>query len=176
MAMRLSDCEEELAAVKARLKVLETQLMALGTERNELQNVAQGWEAIVAQKRKQAGDVQPDTPGPSVAQPPIDEDDPSKAMDSMTFSEEDEEEEGLNKTQFVRDEILKNAQRGTTAADLKHAAVIVKLKHPPSWPYGPLQRLKKGGEIVKRKGRFYPAPVGGLQPNVGVTQPNLELG
>jgi hypothetical protein len=43
-----------------------------------------------------------------------------------------------------------------TPADLKAAAKIAGFEHPVGWPYGPLLRLKKKGEAVKRKGRFYP--------------------
>jgi hypothetical protein len=152
MAMRLIDCEEELAAVRERLKDLEAQLFALGTERNELQAVAQGWEAIVTQKRKLAG------------QSPLAIAHVESPQDHTGLQEHEEgfglnselEEEGINKTQFVRDEILRNGSKGTSAAELKKAAISAGLEHPPSWPYGPLQRLKKAGEIVKRKGRFYP--------------------
>jgi hypothetical protein len=70
----------------------------------------------------------------------------------------DEEEETENKTQFVRDQIHANVAKGMTPADLKKAAKAVGMAHPSSWPYGPLQRLKKSKEIVKRKGRFYPGP------------------
>jgi hypothetical protein len=147
MSLKLADCEEELRTAKERMKEITAALNALGSERMELDGVIQGWEAILANKRKANGEQAP----------------PPAADTSTVITEADldyrdplEEEAGENKTQFVRDQIKAHGAKGITPADLKAAADAAGIVRPVGWPYGPIQRLKKKGEIVKRRGRLYP--------------------
>ena len=153
---KLEEHEAELRDVTARLEEVQARIKNLRREEEDLVAGKQAWEAIVAMERKRM----PGSPEISViAQEPLESTTQGTDDDEMRdFDYDDaEEEEGENKTQFVRDFIQKNAAFGMTANDLKAAAANAGMKHPPSWPYGPIQRLKKKGEIVKRRGRFYPA-------------------
>jgi len=144
--MKLQEYERELEEARRRHAEITAKLKSMAQEEQEIVAVVRGWEAIVAQKRKQAGDQDA---GPAAFEPLPD------VSDSRQVGE-DEEDSGENKTQFVRDQILAHAATGMKPADLKKAADNVGMEYPQSWPYGPLQRLKKKGEIVKRRGRFYP--------------------
>jgi hypothetical protein len=153
MSITLADAERELGEAKAELDKTQAQIISLNTRASELVGVVNGWTAIIAAKRKgNKGTPEAEKPdafaGIVASLPPV----PVNEVD------DDDSEEGENKTQFVRDQIRANAAAGMSPADLKKAAKAVGMAHPPSWPYGPLQRLKKGKEIVKRKGRFYPGP------------------
>jgi len=146
MPITIAEYERELAESKAELQDVQDQMQALAAREAELTKVVQGWQAIIASKRKQSGDY-------SAPQAPSAElDAPAETFQLI----EDQEEEGENKTQFVREYVLRCSSAGTTPEELKRAAKAAGMTHPPSWPYGPLQRLKKKGEIVKRRGRFYP--------------------
>jgi hypothetical protein len=140
---QLTDYQRQLEAVSRRLHQVTNELDKLLVEQGELQRLKYAWETIINQERKQSGEdvthevliVQP------VSRPPV---------------QTEEEGEGLNKTQFVMDKIKERAAIGTTPEDLKTAARVIGMKHAPSWPYGPLQRLKKRDLITKRRGKFYP--------------------
>jgi hypothetical protein len=153
---KIEEHERELKEVTSRLEDVQGRIAVLRQEEEGLVAGKRAWEAIVAMEKKQYPMT---TVEPSVV---------VTAMDSASQSGhggetddisnyDDVEEEGENKTQFVRDFMQKNATYGVTANDLKAAAAAAGMQHPPSWPYGPFQRLKKKGEIVKRRGRFYPA-------------------
>lgn len=164
---KLEEHELELSRVTSRLDDIQARIKNLRSEEADLVAGKQAWEAIVAMERKQlvgSGSEQV----ASVAEPPVVPDkkeDTDEDMRDYDYGEED----GENKTQFVRDLMQRNAAFGVTANDLKAAAAAAGMKHPPSWPYGPIQRLKKKGEIVKRRGRFYPAN------KVNSARPNLSL-
>lgn len=143
MSTKLAEHERELAEATARLEHIIARRKALVAEEDELASVVNGWKAIVASERREHSGGSTPT-ALSV-----------KVSDSFQLNDEDEEE-NENKTQFVRDRIQERAALGTKADDLKKAAKAAGMKHPPSWPYGPLQRLKKKGEIIKRKGKYYP--------------------
>lgn len=157
MSPKLAEYEKELEESKRKLEAVNAKLRELEQEAGELTSVVRGWEAIVARERKDSGQAYfPEVPVPPKSEIPEDRSIPPGAADR--FHDVDEEEGG-NKTQFVRDHIQNNSAYGVTANDLKRAAAAIGMVHPPSWPYGPIQRLKKKGEIVKRRGKFYPAVV-----------------
>jgi hypothetical protein len=158
MSIKLAEYERELAEVTAKVESIAAQIKMLSQEQFELSNVKNGWEAIIARERRQidgARQLDGKLPFAEADMPEASEGAVAvQVADSMQLG--DEEEEGENKTQFVRDLIAKRAALGTTPDDLKKAAKAVGMKHPQSWPYGPLQRLKKRGDVIKRKGKFYP--------------------
>lgn len=153
----LADAEIELERAKGRQESLTAQLQALQADCNEGMGLVSSWQTIVNALRKgnlsaAAADTHAATALPAAVA--------DSASEVWIGEPDDEEEEGENKTQFVRDQIKANSVMGVDPKWLKKAAAAAGLAHPPSWPYGPLQRLKKKGEIIKRKGRFYPAPTG----------------
>ena len=160
MGTKQAEHERELEEVRRRHEGVAAQLKFLSLEEQELATVMRGWEAIVAMDRKQSGNhgalVQASSPVPMSR----------SVADSLSLRDE-AEEGGENKTQFVRDQIRIGATTGTTPADLKRAATAAGMKYPASWPYGSIQRLKKKGEIIKRKGRFYPNPKAGTSSENG---------
>lgn len=156
--MAMVDPEVLLETSKERLQAILSQRKSLDAEEMQVRSVINGCEAIIFMQQQQSTRITL-TPTQPTALPSIPE-------VAGVINDGDADEAGENKTQFVRDQILASGTNGITSADLKMAAKRVGMKHPPSWPYGPLQRLKKTGEIMKRKGRFYPK---------GVAQPNLSL-
>lgn len=157
--MTLSEYEQALERARAKLEAIRSQIASLGQEEQELVPVVRGWEAIIAMERKQAG--QGGAPAESSPSP-----DMSASEEELPGGDlgDEEADGGKNKTQFVRDFIKAHASEGTQPGDLRRAADRVGMKYPASWPYGPLQRLKKKGEIIKRRGKFYPNPPEGQQP------------
>ncbi|MEK7994595.1 MAG: hypothetical protein AAB403_12395 [Planctomycetota bacterium] len=151
MVTKIAEYEHELQEVRRRRREVTAQLKTLTQEDQELTNVEHGWEAIVAMERKRTGES---APAPTANTPDIGA--LSVQVAGSLQTQDGDEEEGENKTQFVRDQIRANAATGMMPKDLKKAAAAAGMKHPASWPYGPLQRLKKSGEVIKRKGRFYP--------------------
>ena len=141
MAGKLAEYEHEHSEARKTLEDLSQRVKTMQQEEQELITVVRGWEAIVAMERKRSGEVGP------LFETPVN-------VAAKEDGEEEGDEEGSNKTEFVRKTIFA-ARAGISPRDLKTAAKQAGLKHPPSWPYGPLQRLKKSGEIVKRKGRYY---------------------
>jgi len=149
---KLAEYERELERARTRHAEVGNQIKQLSQEDGELAAVVRGWEAIVARERKENG------------QPPVQPQNGDEHREAVELPDltskidgfNDEEESGENKTQFVRDQIKANAAFGMTPNDLKKAAKAAGMEHPPSWPYGPIQRLKKKGEIIKRRGKFYP--------------------
>jgi small-conductance mechanosensitive channel len=146
MAIPVAEFLRELDEAKAELDAVQSQMQSLTARETELAKVVQGWQAIIAAKRKQNGE-----PTNQVRDLEVNVADGLGIEDSASVSEEAD-----NKTQFVRERICANASSGVTVADLKTAATQVGMSHAPSWPYGALNRLKKKGEVVKRRGRFYP--------------------
>lgn len=145
MPVTVGDAERELAEAKVELEKVQNQIQRLAAREGELSKVVNGWQAIIAAKRKQSGDTAPASgPGNGGIQIAV--------ADTILL----ESDPGENKTQFVRSQIRANATSGVSVAELKRAAASIGMEHPPSWPYGPLARLKSNGEIAKRRGRFYP--------------------
>ncbi len=142
--MKLAEYERELADARRKLEEISVRVKSMMQEEQELNNVVRGWEAIVGMERKQRGEVGP-----------LFDSTVSSTSENPQRGTEEDKEDSENKTQFVREYIRANHSVGVTPRDLKKAAANASLKHPPSWPYGPLQRLKKNGEIIKRRGKFY---------------------
>jgi hypothetical protein len=160
MTTKLSEYERELADAKAKLQSAQLQVAAMTREAEELKQVVLGWESIIARERKQHGGGE-FTVQNVVATAHL------PAVDLSKDSPFDEDEdEGPNKTQFIRDRIRANGTNGTTTNDLKQAARAAGLEHAPSWPYGPLARLRKNGQVVRRKGKYYPG--GGAQTGLAL--------
>ena len=153
---KISEYQAALAEARTKLERVTAKKAELVQEEQDLTRAVQGWEAIISLERKQIGDNVAPANNARPELEPI----PIKVEAPDSFGGGEEEEEGENKTQFVRDFIRKRSNIGTTATDLKNEAKAVGMKHPPSWPYGPIQRLKKKGEIAKRRGKFYPTATG----------------
>lgn len=153
---KLAEYEQELERARTRHAEVVSQIKILQQENAELGGVVMGWEAIVARERKENGQPGSPPPSPQSAGDEEDFEDFHDSTDTPNVAEGDEEEEGTNMTQFVRDFIKQRGGIGTSPDDLKQAAKANGLTHPASWPYGPIQRLKKKGDIVKRRGKFYP--------------------
>lgn len=160
MTSKLADYEHELATAKGRLDQIAIDVGALLQEQSELTNVVRGWEAIIARERKPIGAT---FPPPNASQQIS-----ANSNETSSPQSDDSDEDGENKTQFVRDQVMAHATKGMTPADLKAAANTIGMKYPPSWPYGPIQRLKKKGEIIKRKGRFYPKGAANAQSGLAL--------
>jgi hypothetical protein len=157
---KVSEYQAALAEARTRLERISAKKAALAVEEGDLARAVQGWEAIISLERKTAGqESEADHTAAATPTQSTQETDGEKEL-ALALLGLDEEEDGENKTQFVRDVIRKRSNVGTTPADLKKEAKAVGLKHPPSWPYGPIQRLKKKGEIAKRRGKFYPTATG----------------
>jgi len=154
MAIPIGEAERERREANEELEGARAQVAVLSVRINELMNVVNGWDAIIAAKRKRGagGEDTVSAPNTGALDPPV-----APLLVESRINLGNEEEEGENKTQFVRDHINAHADTGATPDDLKKAAKAAGMKHPPSWPYGPLQRLKKKGEVIKRRGKFYPA-------------------
>lgn len=161
MPINVTDAERELEQARAALEKVQSDLQILIARQTELNALVSSWQTIVTAKRREIGDGTMLIPTPhSSAEVRAADPDPASflnvdAANGLGFSE-DEEEAG-NKTQFVRDQVQSHASTGISVADLKKAAANVGLSHPASWPYGSLNRLKKRGEVIKRRGRFYPS-------------------
>jgi len=167
---KIEEHESELKMVTAKLEDVQAKIKALTQEEEVLVAGKRAWEAIVGMERKQLAGSEYVFTAPVASSAA-----PAKVavqdyVEDFREYPDDLEEEGENKTQFVRDFMQKNIAYGVTANDLKAAAAKAGMKHAPSWPYGPIQRLKKKGEIVKRRGRFYPAPT-----NTQASRQNLAL-
>jgi hypothetical protein len=152
MPISVSDAEREQLEAKGELERTQATIRSLSQREAELVQVVNGWNAIIAAKRSQSG--QSEIPhAPVTTLPPLLL--PVNGSPTAPVADNHEAEtEGENRTQFVRDYIRNHP--GATPEDLKRAASAANMRHAPSWPYGPLARLKTKGEIVKRRGRFYP--------------------
>jgi hypothetical protein len=152
---KLDEYEGGLKVAQARLGAVTLEQTRLETEAADLQEEIRAFTSLIQLEKKRT-------------QPLFDEEWKTKVgaiLDAVTVTRDGQqgddkagEEEGPNKTRFVLDLILKNAHYGTTTDDLKRAAKEANLAHPPTWPYTPLSRLKSTNKIVKRRGKFYPAP------------------
>ena len=147
MSLRVEDFECELAEAQAELDRVRTEVDDLAKREQELRAVVAGWHSIIA-ARKRSGCLTAGHPASTEIQVEV--------GDSLQFSDVVEIEDGVNKTKFVRDQILASANRGMSVEDLRSAAKAADMLHPPTWPYGVLSRLKKKGQIYKRRGKYYP--------------------
>ena len=153
MASKVAEYRLALESAKMKLEAVASRIKDLEQTHAVLARAVSGWEAILALEESSEQEVRSMNLSLPLQVASLQDDSP---IVSTLPPDKEVEADGENKTQFVRDKIAARGSLGTTAKDLIRLAEEARMKHPPSWPYGPIQRLKKKGEIVKRRGRFYP--------------------
>ena len=68
-----------------------------------------------------------------------------------------DEDVNVNKVRVMRELIVENRSRGSTASTIMEALKSKGVKCPPTYVYSALSRMKKKGLIVTRRGKLFPS-------------------